>query len=218
MSYEWYVQVMELMNEKSNIYINNEKIYNAENKLSREEKIEFLDRMNDDKISYILNLADEFQNDKDNLAKNNRGEVSAASLKEWLEKNDNRKLVDTNKSSIGTINFLNYTKYSGRFIQDINLTPASDVYCDFIDSLFHRQLEICEQQEKKYFKEHDTYSILSRKVSDNIDKYHTTFGLDIWKRNDRLFFKDNNDYCERNLTLDELRTLNSLYRYLSVLS
>ena len=51
--FEWYVQVMELMNEKSNIYINNEKIYNAENKLSREEKIEFLDKMNDDKISYM---------------------------------------------------------------------------------------------------------------------------------------------------------------------
>lgn len=63
--FEWYVQVMELMNEKSNIYINNEKIYNAENKLSREEKIEFLDKMNDDKISYMLKLADKFQEGKD---------------------------------------------------------------------------------------------------------------------------------------------------------
>ena len=67
--FEWYVQVMELMNEKSNIYINNEKIYNAENKLSREEKIEFLDKMNDDKISYMLKLADKFQEDKDKLSK-----------------------------------------------------------------------------------------------------------------------------------------------------
>ena len=31
--FEWKVEDMALMNEKSNIYIGNEKIYNAENKL-----------------------------------------------------------------------------------------------------------------------------------------------------------------------------------------
>lgn len=85
--FEWYVQVMELMNEKSNIYINNEKIYNAENKLSREEKIEFLDKMNDDKISYMLKLADKFQEDKDKLSKDEYGYYKDASLRAWLKKN-----------------------------------------------------------------------------------------------------------------------------------
>lgn len=215
MRYKWNVEDMQLMNEKCNIFIGENKIYNIETELSREEKIEFLDRMNEGKISYILNLADEFQNDKDNLPKNRRGEISDISLKEWLEKNDNRSLVYTGKISIGTINLLNYTRYSGRHIQDINIISASDVYCDFVDSLFHRQLEICEKQEKKYFREHDNYSILSQKISDNIDKYHTAFGLDIWQRSGRLFFKDNNDYCERNLTLDELKVLNKAFNKLS---
>ena len=77
--FEWYVQVMKLMNEKSNIYINNEKIYKAENELSREEKIEFLDKMNDDKISYMLKLADKFQEDKDKLSKDEYGFYKNAS-------------------------------------------------------------------------------------------------------------------------------------------
>lgn len=78
--FKWYVQVMKLMNEKSNIYINNEKIYNAENELSREEKIEFLDKMNDDKISYMLKLADKFQEDKDKLSKDEYGFYKNASF------------------------------------------------------------------------------------------------------------------------------------------
>ena len=42
MDFEWKVEDMALMNEKGNIYICNEKIYKAENELTREEKIERL--------------------------------------------------------------------------------------------------------------------------------------------------------------------------------
>ena len=91
--FEWYVQVMELMNEKSNIYIGNEKIYNAENKLSREEKIEFLDKMNDDKISYMLKLADKFQEDKDKLSKDEYGFYKNTSLRAWLKRMITGKLL-----------------------------------------------------------------------------------------------------------------------------
>ncbi len=83
--FEWKVEDMALMNEKSNIYIGNEKIYNAENKLSREEKIEFLDKMNDDKISYMLKLADKFQEDKDKLSKDEYGYYKNVSLRAWLK-------------------------------------------------------------------------------------------------------------------------------------
>lgn len=225
MHYKWNVEDMQLMNEKCNIFIGGNKIYNIETELSREEKIEFLDRMNEGKISYILNLADKFQNDKDNLAKNRRGEISDISLKKWLEKNDNRGLIDTGKSSIGTgkssigtINLLNYTRYSGRHIQDINIISASDVYCDFVDSLFHRQLEICEKQEKRYFAEYkryfaelDDYNILSRKVSDYMYKYNISFGKEIWQSGNRLFFKDRQTEDERDLTIDELKVLEAAF-------
>lgn len=147
--FEWYVQVMELMNEKSNIYINNEKIYNAENKLSREEKIEFLDKMNDDKISYMLKLADKFQEDKDKLSKDEYGYYKDASLRAWLKKNDYREIVDTSKPYIGSITLVGYGSFGcgRRNIQNINLQVRDDCHKDFVDELFHRQLKECEKQE-----------------------------------------------------------------------
>lgn len=211
--FKWYVQVMKLMNEKSNIYINNEKIYNAENELSREEKIEFLDKMNDDKISYMLKLADKFQEDKDKLSKDEYGFYKNASLRAWLKKNDYRNIVDTSKPYIGSITLVGYDSFGcgRRNIQNINLQARDDCRKDFVDELFHRQLKECEKQEKQYFAEYDDYKILSRKVSDYMYKYNISFGKEIWQRGNRLFFKDIQSYCERDLTLDELKVLEAAF-------
>ncbi len=213
--FEWKVEDMSLMNEKSNIYINNEKIYNAENKLSREEKIEFLDKMNDDKISYMLKLADKFQEDKDKLSKDEYGYYKDASLRAWLKKNDYREIVDTSKTlrGVGSITLVGYGSFGcgRRNIQNINLQARDDCHKDFVDELFHRQLKECEKQEKQYFNEHDEYKILSRKVSDYMYKYNISFGKEIWQRGDRLFFKDSQSYCERDLTMDELKVLEAAF-------
>lgn len=211
--FEWYVQVMKLMNEKSNIYINNEKIYKAENELSREEKIEFLDKMNDDKISYMLKLADKFQEDKDKLSKDEYGFYKNASLRAWLKKNDYRNIVDTSKPYIGSITLVGYDSFGcgRRNIQNINLQARDDCRKDFVDELFHRQLKECEKQEKQYFAEYDDYKILSRKVSDYMYKYNISFGKEIWQRGNRLFFKDIQSYCERDLTMDELKVLEAAF-------
>lgn len=215
MSFEWKVEDMALMNEKSNIYINNEKIYNAENKLSREEKIEFLDKMNDDKISYMLKLADKFQEDKDKLSKDEYGYYKDASLRAWLKKNDYREIVDTSKTlrGVGSITLVGYGSFGcgRRNIQNINLQVRDDCHKDFVDELFHRQLKECEKQEKQYFNEHDEYKILSKKVSDYMYKYDISFGKAIWQRGNRLFFKDSQSYCERDLTMDELKVLEAAF-------
>lgn len=213
--FEWKVEDMELMNEKSNIYINNEKIYNAENKLSREEKIEFLDKMNDDKISYMLKLADKFQEDKDKLSKDEYGYYKDASLRAWLKKNDYREIVDTSKTlrGVGSITLVGYGSFGcgRRNIQNINLQVRDDCHKDFVDELFHRQLKECEKQEKQYFNEHDEYKILSKKVSDYMYKYDISFGKAIWQGGNRLFFKDSQSYCERDLTMDELKVLEAAF-------
>lgn len=213
MSYKWYVQIMKLMDEKSNIYINNEKIYNDENELSREEKIEFLDKMNDDKISYMLKLADKFQEDKDKLSKDEYGFYKNASLREWLKKNDYRNIVDTSKPYIGSITLVGYDSFGcgRRNIQNINLQARYDCRKDFVDELFHRQLKECEKQEKQYFAEYDDYNILSRKVSDYMYKYNISFGKEIWQSGNRLFFKDRQTDDERDLTLDELKVLDAAF-------
>lgn len=214
--FEWKVEDMALMNEKSNIYINGEKIYSDENKVSRKEKIEFLDKMNDDKISYMLKLADKFQEDKDKLSKDEYGFYKDASLRAWLKKNDYRGIIDTSKTLIGSITLVGYDSFSygRRNIQNINLQARDDCRKDYVDELFHRQLKICEKQEEQYFNEHDEYKILSRKVSEYMYKYDTSFDKAIWKRGNRLFFKDNEGYCERDLTMDELKVLEAAFEKL----
>lgn len=213
MQYKWNVEEMQLMNEKCNVFIGIDKIYNDETKLSREEKIEFLDRMNDDKISYMLKLADKFQEDKNKLSKDEYGCYKDTSLRAWIKKNDYRNIVDTNKTFIGSITLVDYDSfgYGRRNIQNINLRATRDSYGDFVNELFHRQLKICEKQEKQYFNEHDEYKILSRKVSDYMYKYNISFGKEIWQRGDRLFFKDNQSYLERDLTMDELKVLEAAF-------
>ena len=215
MQYKWNVEDMQLMDEKCNVFIGIEKIYDAENKLSREEKIEFLDKMNDDKISYMLKLADKFQEDKDKLSKDEYGYCKDASLRAWLKKNDYRDIVDTSKPYIGSITLVGYDSFGcgRRNIQNINLQARDDCRKDFVDELFHRQLKECEKQEKQYFNkhEHDEYRILSKKVSDYIYKYDISFGKEIWHSGDRLFFKDNQSCLERDLTLDELKVLEAAF-------
>lgn len=213
MHYKWNVEDMQLMNEKCNIFIDGNKIYNIETELSREEKIEFLDRMNDDKISYMLKLANKFQEDKNKLSKDEYGCYKDTSLRAWIKKNDYRNIVDTNKTFIGSITLVDYDSfgYGRRNIQNINLRATRDLYEDFVNELFHRQLKECEKQEKQYFNEHDEYKILSRKVSDYMYKYNISFGKEIWQRGDRLFFKDNQSYLERDLTMDELKVLEAAF-------
>lgn len=220
MQYKWNVEDMQLMDEKCNVFIGIEKIYDAENKLSREEKIEFLDKMNDDKISYMLKLADKFQEDKDKLSKDEYGFYKNTSLRAWLKKNDYREIVDTSKPYIGSITLVGYDSFGcgRRNIQNINLKATRDSYEDFVDELFHRQLKECEKQEKQYFNkyyyykhEHDEYRILSKKVSDYIYKYDISFGKEIWHSGDRLFFKDRQTDDERDLTMDELKVLEAAF-------
>ena len=52
--FEWKVEDMALMNQKSGLFLGKEKIYNCESKVSREDKIAFVDSFQDGKLSYYI--------------------------------------------------------------------------------------------------------------------------------------------------------------------
>lgn len=211
MSFVWKVEDMALMNEKSNIYIGNEKIYKAENELTREEKIEFLDSMNDGLTSYILGLADKLKEDKANgvIKKGKYGQMSAISFAAWIKRNDTRNCVDIIYDR-GSINF---TPYRNINMLNTNISMfRGSTYTDYVDEAFHIKLKELEMQERQYFREHDEYEILKAKVSEYLDKYGT-FGLNIWKTSRGLYFYKNDDANSlgRQITLDELKLFYSKY-------
>lgn len=209
--FEWNVEDMKLLNQKSSIIIEKEKIYNCESDIAREDKIAFVDKMQDNKLSYILALLEKLEKDKEDMPTDNRGDIKTVSLKAWIKRNDKRNLID-NSYQYGNIRFM-----GGRNIQCINRKGGYDTYEDYVDEIFHRQLKECENLEHKYFLEHDEYSILKQKFRDR--NYDTTFGVNIGIcSNGSIFVHDVNDSSKRrDITIEELKYLLEKYEELDEL-
>lgn len=217
MRFEWKIEDMLLMKEKPNQI--GEKIYQIEKELSREEKIEFLDKRNGGLTSYILNLAEKFQ--KEDTLK--LGTVIVGDelfaridhdnkIKNWLAYNDTKKAVYNSKYDCDDYDSKHQRgeiKYKPhRLIQDLNYDIDKGKHSDYVDAAFHLELKKLEKMEWQYFKTHDEYSILNKKVNHFIKKHNICFGLNI-RAND---FEEVEFYKEANkrlLTLDELRILNN---------
>lgn len=212
--FEWKVEEMVLMNNRHDVYTSRGKrkaiIYDCEDSVSRENKISFVDSKTDGKLSYILSLIEKFDTDKDNLPKKDsmfgEPEVKTTSLKAWIKRNDTKysqKIID---------DWFKYGKYNiigcERNIQS-NTKGTYDYYDDLVDEVFHRQLMKCEEEEQKYFHEHDEYSILKKKFEEKRQQYGTTFGVGIVMGSCGICVGDFEKY--RDITIEELKELLSKY-------
>lgn len=171
-----------------------------------------MDSFYDGKLSYILELVEKFENEKDKLPKDRWGDVKTVSLKAWLNKNDPRKVVDS-KYNHGYVSFFWNVK---RNIQRLNRKGAYDIYKDYVDEIFHNQLSECERAEKVYFQEHDEYSILKKKFREK--KYSTTFGVHMgWSSDGDIYVYDEEHDRRRDVTIEELKYLLEKYEELEEL-
>lgn len=205
--FEWKVEDMKLMNENRLTFIGKEKIFPCEYDVPREEKISFVDSLQRGKLSYLLGLIDKFAKDSKNMPKDQWGDVKTVSLKAWLKKNDER-CIFNNTYYHGSYSILG----TDRNIKVIG-KGSYDTYEDLVDECFHRQLKECERMERKYFDEHDEYTIMRKSVEKNIEKYKTTFGVNIIISSfDGLLIGDIDN--SRKLSFEELKELNSKYERL----
>lgn len=214
--FEWKVEEMVLMNNRHNVYPSRGKrktiIYDCEDSVSREDKIVFVDSKTDGKLSYLLSLIEKFNADKESLPKDQYGNIKTVSLKAWVKRNDTRyqqKVID---------DWYQYGKYNllgcERNIQS-NTRGTYDYYEDLVDEVFHRQLIKCEEEEQKYFHEHDEYSILKKKFEEKRQQYGTTFGVGIVMGSCGICVGDFENY--RDITIDELKELLSKYEQMDTL-
>ena len=191
----WNVEDMALRNQER-------KICDYVETVSREDKISFVDGMQDGKLSYLLSLIAKFDKEKDSMPKDSFGEVKSVSLKAWIKRNDikySHPLLD-DRYYYGQY----YLLGSKRYIQSKH-KYSYDTYEDLVDEAFYRQLKKCEQEEENYFLAHDEYSVLKQRLRDK--KYITLFGvhLSFWNTG-RICVCDDNDN-ERDITLEELKDL-----------
>lgn len=212
--FEWKVEDMKLLNQRGGIFFGKEKIYDCEHRVSREDKISFVDSLQNGALSYLLELIEKFNNDKTSLPKDSLGHVKTVSLKAWIKRNDTKNswhIID---------DIYNYGKYSllgiNRYITS-DFKGAYDTYEDLVDEAFHRQLKECEKKERQYFLEHDEYSILKSKFRNK--RYDTTFGVNISDCSDgKLYVYETDNYDNRReITMDELKDLLAKYEQLDAL-
>lgn len=115
--------------------------FKCENTVSKEEKVKFVDDMTNGKLSYIINLINKFDKEKETLPNDSYGEVKTGSLKIWLKKNDPDQVID-NYFKCGEI----------RFFDDITCIQHFDSIDKYIDRIFHYQLVDCLNKEILFLK------------------------------------------------------------------
>ena len=194
--FKWNVEDMELMNSHKVVVYNGCKnpIYAIERDVSREDKIAFVDSMNDGKLSYLLELQEKFDNDTKYA----------------------RPIIDDGYH-YGEYRLCGVTRTALHFIQSKDFYRDYDTYSDFVDECFHRQLILCEDMERKYFREHDEYSILLKKIDDYSREYGTTFGVHLGGNCGECYcyvYDEHDTMKNRKLTLEEARLLVSKYEEL----
>lgn len=178
--------------------------FKCENAITKEEKIKFVDEMTNGKLSYVINLVNKFDNEKETLPKDSYGEVKTVSLKAWLKRNDSKQVID-NYFKCGLI----------RFFNDTTRIQHLDNIGKYIDRIFHHQLAVCLNEEMKYFVTHDEYSVLTNQLKNQIGEvYGCKYSAYLDKRNIvqvvksyegfSLYTYDKNG-SQRKLSLDELK-------------
>lgn len=209
--FEWKVEELALMNEKGRIFFGKERIYGCETEVSREDKIAFVDSMQDGKLSYLLGLIEKFKQEESKLP-HDRYNVKTVSLKAWIKRNDKKyefPVIDCSYHH-GQYHILGSERYLWS-----ESKGSYDTYDDLVDECFHRQLKKCENMEHTYFESIDEYSILNKKVRAMVDRLGTTFGVQIsmWG-NGNLTICNGEGGESRKITLDELRFLVAKYEEL----
>lgn len=210
--FEWKIEDMQLRNEylEKSGYYNKQRqyIFDCENKISRQDKIDFIDLRYEGKLSYILELLDKFNKEKDSLPVDSFGYIKTISLKAWINRNDTK--YGTKDYSRMFDSWYHYGKVyflrCERYIQYGLKNGQYDTHEDYVDEIFHRELFNLKQEEDKYFREHDDYEILKEKLRNR--NYDTTFGLGFGFCSDgKIYIIDNEKEKEREISKEEIELI-----------
>lgn len=199
--FNWEMREMKLMKEEKE----NGSLRKLESSISLEDKIMFIDKLQDGVMTYIKELREKLMEDSRSMPKNIHGEVKTVSLLAWLKRNDPRKLVKTDYLYGDICLFNCHIHLHSMYCFD---------YDDFAERVFYHQLNVCLAKEKLYFREHDEYEILKTRLLTNPLLYTTTFGVLIGERDNHrvvIYDYDEDNDQSRDITVEELKELLAKY-------
>lgn len=188
---------MKFLNMRRNTIVGKEKVFEIENELVLKDKIKFIDEIENNVASYLLNILTKWENEKDSLSKDSYNNIKTVSKKAWIKRNDERKIIDIDYK-IGKY-FLFGTEYKTMSL----ICPYTEygyrlLYTDgnVVNQWFHDLCIKLYLEEKQYFESVNPVEIKISQVKKCVEKYHVYF--DSKKVNDIAW---NND---KNITEKEL--------------
>lgn len=196
-------------------------IFDCESEVSIEDKIAFVDRFQDGKLSYIIAIAEKFVAEQDTLKKDAYGDIKTVSKQAWLRRNDTRDIIFRTVSewwdSCGAFQMLGLRGNSIR--GNVFHFPSQSSIHKLVDDCFHVQLEECLLEEQRYYNEHIDEQKLIKNVCRTLSRYgypyqhHFSIGGDNFIVAD-CSYQTNEHTIEvclpkeyRHLTLEEVKKL-----------
>ena len=187
---DYNVSDLKYFNEKkeSSIKISRGRfIYDDETRLTEKEKIDFIDthyrlRGHEGAATYMLNLMDKYNEEKDSLKKDSWGYVKGNSLKAWLKRNDPWGIVDDHYH-YGNYSFAGheYADFGSKTPRPIWGSSESTPYYGeegrIVDLWFHDVLDGLCIEEERYFHDHDPMIQKTKRIKEYCGKYGD-FGLE----------------------------------------
>ena len=148
-------------------------IYEIEDKLSVAEKIKFIDEIEDNIASYLLNIFEKWEKENPSLKRDVFGDIKTVSKKAWIKRNDSRCIIDT-ELDLGSYNLFG-TKYETmsricprtsrsykkRYTESMIYTGKNVVH-----QWFHDLCDKLCDEERKYFEAIDPIAIRIKKIKD----------------------------------------------------
>ena len=203
--FDWKVEEMKLYEERKE-YGNGKRGYHfeCERSTSKEDKIAFIDSLTDGKMSYVIELTNQLEQDKNDkkVVVDQWGWVKTNSLVAWVKRTDKkygRPIINTSynygRFEVGGMNGNIQTFYKDDIVGD----------GDFIDCVFNKVLHECADKEYSYFLEHDEYSVLKTKFRER--GFWSTFGVNISDYSSGELCVSDKEGNDRPITMEELKEL-----------
>lgn len=140
------------------------KIYEIEDKLSLEEKIAFINELEDGIASYLLDLFKKWEKEQVSLKKDSYGNVKTVSKKAWIKRNDTKGKIDA-KYDIGK-----YYLFGTKYPTMTTVCPKTEwgyemIYTgiNVVHQWFHNLCDKLCGEELKYFESIDPIAIRIKK-------------------------------------------------------
>jgi hypothetical protein len=188
-------------------------VLEIETELSIEEKIKFIDEVEDGIASYMINILTKWENEKDSLPKDNYGSPKTVSKKAWIKKNDERKIINI-EYSIGNY-YLFGTKYTSMSLTCPTTEHGYQLFYtddDIVNQWFHDLCIKLYRKEVEYFESINPFDIKLNKVHEYANQYGI---LDNKKLNDIKYtnsgYKDNVTEKELDIFIEAYEQIEKYY-------